>query len=541
MKRTIILIAFAFLISCQSNLHRLKAVETVLWEKPDSALVLLEQMDSLQGGFSTHEKAYFGLLKSIALDKNYIDITTDSLIRPAVEYYDKWKNHYRSMLSHYYCGVIYENAQSYTSAIIEFDKAEKEAERIGNELYHGHILTHKGYVFSTNYNYEQAILCLDDAITHYDRINESLFKDFGIYSLAVEYANSKEYSQADSVIRLLKRPHPNKDLEEQSLILEGLILSCINADPDKIIEKYTLAGPRYYTLIDYPLLGTAYERNAQPDSADLWFNRAYSSATDKADSAVVNSMKANVEHDRGNNSTAYSLVSKALDAQNSVVHDALKQSLSITQRDYYKEEYRFKEKSLEKLRIIFGLSFAVLVLIILLLVVSFRYYAKKKDEAIKEGMAELAIQQEQLSKARKDNAALTGSIFRDKFLQLHSISADYFKADSAQQKEIVFANFKHVLKEYTDGPVFFETLENDLNRYCDNVMAKLREQVSEIKGQNLKIIALLFAGQSYNTIKLILNAQSIEALKTAKSRYRKAIKESYAPDTNLFLEMLDKK
>lgn len=204
-------------------------------------------------------------------------------------------------------------------------------------------------------------------------------------------------------------------------------------------------------------------------------------------------------------------------------------------------EYVYKNKALNRLYIIFSLTATIFILLLLIAGTSAIYITKRKDEAIKEGMAELAIQQEQLSKARKDNAALTGSIFRDKFMQLHSISADYFKADSAQQKEIVFANFKHVLKEYTDGPVFFEMLEKDLNRFCDNVMSKLREQVPEIKGQNLKIIALLFAGQSYNTIKLILNAQSIEALKTAKSRCRKAIKESYAPDTKLFLDMLDKK
>lgn len=541
MKRTIILIAFAFLISCQSNLHRLKAVETVLWEKPDSALVLLEQMDSLQGGFSTHEKAYFGLLKSIALDKNYIDITTDSLIRPAVEYYDKQYNHYKRMLAHYYHGVVYENAHSYTSAILEYDKAEMEAEISGNNLYLGHIYEHKGFIFTETHNYVQAISCFETAISHFSLAKEGLLVDYTQYSLAVAYADANQYTQADSVVRTFARPHPNDELEQLLDLLEAMVFAGLKAPAADILNKYDSAGKAQYTLIDYPLHALAFERYNLPDSADFWFKEAYAHASNRTDSAAIDAIRARVEHGRKHYEAAYNLTDRALTVQDSLVMELLRQSLSNTQRDFYKSEYVFRDKAYKRLLIIFCLTGTVFFLILFSLGLTFLYATKKRNEALKESMAELAIQQEQLSKARKDNAALTGSIFRDKFMQLHSISADYFKADSSQHKEIVFANFKHVLKEYTDGPVFFEALENDLNRFCENVMAKLREQVPVIKGQNLKIIALLFAGQSYNTIKLILNAQSIEALKTAKSRYRKAIKESNAPDTNLFLEMLDKK
>ena len=61
---------------------------------PDSALQLLKTIDSKH--LVTKEgKARYALLYSQALDKNYIDVTEDSLINIAVEYYkDKKKYRY---------------------------------------------------------------------------------------------------------------------------------------------------------------------------------------------------------------------------------------------------------------------------------------------------------------------------------------------------------------------------------------------------------------------------------------------------------------
>ena len=92
----------------------------------------------------------------------------------------------------------------------------------------------------------------------------------------------------------------------------------------------------------------------------------------------------------------------------------------------------------------------------------------------------------------------------------------------------------------TDEDLFF-SLEKDLDRYCDGVMTKLRSQVPSIKGENLKLIALFFAGLPYSTVQLVMNRVSIDSLKTARSRFRKEIKAADAPDEALFLKLLEMK
>ena len=66
----------------------LDMVEARIESAPDSALTFLESVKLPL--LATRElKAHHALLHTIALDKNYIDLTTDSIIAPAVRYYTR--------------------------------------------------------------------------------------------------------------------------------------------------------------------------------------------------------------------------------------------------------------------------------------------------------------------------------------------------------------------------------------------------------------------------------------------------------------------
>ena len=52
---------------------------------------------------------------SEALDKNYIDIESDSLIRGAVDYYDTHNDRHSAMLAWYYEGLVLKNGQHYST------------------------------------------------------------------------------------------------------------------------------------------------------------------------------------------------------------------------------------------------------------------------------------------------------------------------------------------------------------------------------------------------------------------------------------------
>ena len=76
-------------LSCADDsavMEELDRAEAVMEEHPDSALALLDTLD--RSRLTTREaRARHALLYSQALDKNYIELTTDSIIRPAAQYY----------------------------------------------------------------------------------------------------------------------------------------------------------------------------------------------------------------------------------------------------------------------------------------------------------------------------------------------------------------------------------------------------------------------------------------------------------------------
>lgn len=70
----------------RGSLNQLDDVESYIQEAPDSALAVLESMDT-SSFRSRSDKALFSLLHSMALDKNFIDTTSTDVIMPAVDYY----------------------------------------------------------------------------------------------------------------------------------------------------------------------------------------------------------------------------------------------------------------------------------------------------------------------------------------------------------------------------------------------------------------------------------------------------------------------
>ncbi|MBR5856619.1 MAG: hypothetical protein IKY70_05040, partial [Bacteroidales bacterium] len=73
---------------------------------PDSSLFILQSISPEQLK-TEREVALYSLLYSQAIDKNYIDITNDSIIAKAVCYYSNRTDENRKAQSWYYLGRVY--------------------------------------------------------------------------------------------------------------------------------------------------------------------------------------------------------------------------------------------------------------------------------------------------------------------------------------------------------------------------------------------------------------------------------------------------
>lgn len=123
--------------SCSSSERKtFNTAYAILESHPDSALAILETVrpESLR---CNRDKACYALLKSMALDKNYIDVSDDSLINIAASYYSRSEHPVEYMKTSYMQGRIYKNGRRFPASISAFQKAEDLAIKVGDDHYLG--------------------------------------------------------------------------------------------------------------------------------------------------------------------------------------------------------------------------------------------------------------------------------------------------------------------------------------------------------------------------------------------------------------------
>lgn len=530
----------ALVLSCNRLATRksLDSASDLLAEKPDSSLAILESI-RIDDFPSKKDRARYALLKSAAYDKNYIDICSDSLIGIAVDYYAGHRgNDKQAMGAFYYNGIVLKNAGSYEKAIVSFEKAERIAVSLGDYYHMGLINRNKSEIFNARNNIKDAIIHEKKAIQFFDKADAPLYSLYAKLNLAVCYNNDKDYTSAFSVLDSIDNSGTDSFFAYKCRLLraEGMIAE--NIDLQDAVKMYLSVPEDYYFYVDFGRLAIAYDRLGQRDSSDIMIDKAYHASRNKLDSATVDFMKARIAVNREDYKIAHDLVFHASLVQDSLTRVLLAQSVNNAQRDYYREDALLQELRSEQERKNGIIIVIITILISSLIIVTLVGRNRKKDEYLKEQMAQISIKGAALSDTIKQNAILVSSIFNERYFHLETISSGYYSCSSNKEKERLLDEFKKQINTIKDDKQLFSDLENLLNKNCDNVMAKLREQVPSIKGKSIKIISLLFAGIPYDFIQLLIGSQSVFALRTSKSRYKKAILASGARDKDLFLSLL---
>lgn len=125
MKHLILLLCLILFCSCSSTPNPVLAeIASVIEDYPDSALMLLRRID-YSNTKSDKVKAKYSLLYAMALDKNYIDICSDSIIRPALDYYSNRGAYDDRMKAYYYRGVVGRNKGNSEEAMQYYILAER--------------------------------------------------------------------------------------------------------------------------------------------------------------------------------------------------------------------------------------------------------------------------------------------------------------------------------------------------------------------------------------------------------------------------------
>lgn len=393
--------------------------ESLMNEHPEDALSIIRHIDRRKI-YSSASEARYALLYSQALDKNYVDVTSDSLTAVAVNYYDRHGTKHERAMAHYYQGRVFSNAGNFDAAIRSYSLAEDAASGTDDYYLLGLINNAVGNLHFEQYDLDEALQRDLQAASFFHRAqspyNEALaYIGVGtVYSLKGDNVNvEKAYNKAIEIYKELNATDKILPLYEDIIIETklntGIDLSSIKRD---LRHYYTIYNNGRIPIQSMGLWQGIYLKANELDSARLCGeiilrNRQ---AFNAHKIAGCYSLLERVEMARGNYPEAYRYVKQyiaVMDSINQEKEEALVLELEQKYRNrILNQSYENLKQHNDQQRIITGL---VLLFSLSLLVAGLLYLRKWRENAALK-MREAEAEKESLGRACRELQEQLGSV-----------------------------------------------------------------------------------------------------------------------------------
>lgn len=538
-----LMITVCIIYGCSDNSPKsiLTDIDSFIQERPDSALAILDTMD--RASLKTERlKAHHALLHAMALDKNFIDVSNDSIARVAVDYYatrGSRKSYARSL---YYLGLAYFYQEEYTKAIVEFTKAESVAVTT-DSLYLGFSKVGLADTYGKSYNYGEEENNLKEAFDIFSSLSLNYYSQATLLRLANVYFNTSQTEKSIEILNELIIDNNIADNLKSSALATLAYQYTVKESPNLIYaetlfrrnnEEYggnNMSIKRYWAWA-YSLYATGRKSEAREIMSQLISDESVTSSywqylITKSDGNLLLSLK-HLE-----NYIKYNDI---------IVSDIIHQSVALSQRDYYEylaDNYEYKAHNTRLTMLITILTFIFSSLLVFVLV---RLYVKKQEFVKEKNLLYISEIRRQLEEAEREDYPLLKkkylSLYRSKFEMIGTLyehlmnSKDLINIEESIYKKVdaLVINFT---QDYKDSKKFEAMLDEDL----DNIMSNLRSEIPDLKPKDYSIFSLFVIGFDVTTISHLLNT-TMNTIYIRKSRIKHHIEELNPPHKTQFLDAL---
>lgn len=256
-------------VGCGGNgmTERMDRISQLMEAYPDSALAALDSIDA-DRLIGRKEKSRYALLYSMALDKNYIDLTDDSLINAALRWYSGHGSADDRLKAWYYQGRVYGNAGDNEKAMASFAKAEEYVDGSSDYAAIGRLYNAKSRIYSDVFDLERSA---ENAVIAAENYLKA--KDYDKYAgclcnAANKYMIMDSLDMARSYLDKIKEYWDEMHGRTRSWYFETLIYLDCSVRPDKVqesIDDYVRSVA--FDQIDWLALSDIYCQRGMADSA----------------------------------------------------------------------------------------------------------------------------------------------------------------------------------------------------------------------------------------------------------------------------------
>ncbi|MDL2231692.1 hypothetical protein LJB85_03025 [Porphyromonadaceae bacterium OttesenSCG-928-L07] len=503
--------------------------ESIIREKADSSLLLLRGIDR-EKILDKEIEAKYALALSEALDRNYIDVDNDSLIRVAYSFYKKSDDIERKARAYYYMGRVQENRGDYKEATMLFLEAAKFAQDVEDHYLCGLAHAELGYIYEDQEIFEKVTEHYQIALDEFTKSGNLQHIHYYQNELATSYEYTENYEKALEIKQILLKSAIERADTAYILYMAQNISGIYYLQKDYAKAKaYQLDFYNRYnnglvpdSMSNKFVLGAIYLKEGELDSARHYL----------ADVNILNlSMDArlgiyyqlsSLEAACNNYKKAYDYFGHYYHIADSLYYARQGEALLEMELKYEKaqleyENYRHQTKE-RYLLICIGVILVIGVFITIFLYKRHKRIIQERDNRIKEYLMALSEADNQLSNldVSKEKENKLKKILEDRFDLLKSyydiVSSLQMRPEVMQRKITELMNLNSIENDA------FSILSDVVNERYPSFVANLKAVHPNLSPADINLINLIITGFSSQQLSAVYNTNSLQSVYTKKYR-----------------------
>lgn len=210
----------------------------------------------------------------------------------------------------------------------------------------------------------------------------------------------------------------------------------------------------------------------------------------------------------------------------------LKEEIELI-RAYYDEQLDHSEKSNRKAWFLFYVTLICVITVgcAILIIVRQRLVRKRKE------IEELSILISERTDRNHELEAKVNALYGSRLDTLNMLCNEYFEKSESEKVKLTLYNEveKHILALRDSKSI--RELENNVNRFLDDILVKVKEQLPELNRNDLIFLTYLYAGFSPRAVCIFTDIK-IKNFYNRRSRLKERILASDAPDKEFFVSKM---
>lgn len=447
--------------------------------------------------------------------------------------------------------ILYEERR-YSEAMEAYSRAETMALKAEDYYSLGTIYQKIAHTYNATGGHTEEIAYLDKALEAFEKAGKPYNSLYVYLEGGLARYNFQDYASAEKIFRnAMFQAHQAADTLLEAACLEAYAALCLETsrqDPELAISMLARKANELkcpLTCEDRGMLAYAYALTGNTAEASEWIAKALQTAETPAEKAQVKFREYQVASRSGDTASALEALEEVMDRINSVESVTLQRSVESARKEYKAHQLEISQQRLRTTRLAVAFIILTALAIVFALTGFIRYRRLETAKALAEEKAEterymtiaedLQIRLKAASKRLPSEKHMSIARF-DLLERLCEQYYVYEGTDNLQSK--ILKEVKSAIEGLREDPKAIKGLEMMLDRNCNSLVARLREQMPKLKAEDLKLFIFAASGFSSTTISTILEKDK-GIIYNRIWRLKGKISSSEAPDKEEFIEAIN--